>query len=124
MIKNNTRETILCKTYEKAGNTLQKARGLMFRESLPSEHGMLFEFSHPRPVSIWMFAMRFPIDIVFLDNERNVIHLVRKARPLSLSWRTWRLYSPPSPASFVLEVPAGRIHKTRTRLGDNLSLGT
>lgn len=114
MITNKTRDTVLCETHEVAESHWQKTRGLMFRDSLPHNHGMLFTFFRPSPAGIWMFGMRFPIDILFIDSGKKVLRVIENAKPLGLSWRTWKLYIPPSPASYVLELPAGGARKTST----------
>ena len=119
-IVNTTQGTILCATCEMADNPIKKTKGLMFRESLPEGHGMLFSFSRSTSAGMWMFGMRFAIDMIFLDSEKRVIHLVENVRPLGFSWRTWRIYSSPVPASFVLELPSGAIAKTTTKAGDSL----
>src|SRR6266849_2707331 len=49
--------------------------GLMFRPSLPLDHGMLFLFDQPDFHGIWMKNCKFPIDILWLDEERKVVHL-------------------------------------------------
>ncbi len=120
MIRNITRGTVLCDTHEVAGTAWQKTTGLMFRKELPEGRGLLMTFSGDSSPGIWMLCMRFPIDIVFLDSGRRVIRVVENARPLGLSWRTWRIFFPPGPAKFVLELPAGRAGKSKTRTGDKL----
>ena len=122
MITNKTQGTTLCRTCELADSPLRKARGLMFRGSLPNGHGMLFHFPRGTRSAMWMFCMRFPIDMIFLDSKKRVIHIVENAPPLGLSWRTWRLYSPPSPATYILEIPSGKSRKTNTKVGDQLEL--
>ena len=120
MITNKTRGTVLCKTYELAQSPWQKTRGLMFRDTLPENHGMLFKFTRTTSAGMWMFGMRFPIDILFLDSSKRVLRVIENARPLGLSWRTWRLYSSPYPASYALEIPSGKVGKTNTRVRDTL----
>lgn len=120
MITNKTRKTVLCDTYEKADSMWKKAKGLSWRENLPSNKGMLFTFKRTIKPSMWMFGMRFPIDILFLDHDKKVKCVVENARPLGLSWRTWRVYSPECPSRYVLELNAGRIKQTKTSVGDHL----
>ena len=50
-----------------------RAMGLMFRPSLPSDRGMLFVFDQPDFHGIWMKNCKFPIDIVWLDERRRVV---------------------------------------------------
>jgi uncharacterized membrane protein (UPF0127 family) len=122
MITNKTKGTVLCKTHEVANTPWQKTRGLMFRKALPDGHGLLMVFDPPSRPGIWMLGMRFPIDIAFLDSSKRVMGVVENARPLGLSWRTWRVFYPPGPVRFVLELPAGKVRETRTATGDGLGV--
>ncbi|HEV7501935.1 MAG TPA: DUF192 domain-containing protein, partial [Vicinamibacteria bacterium] len=49
-----------------------RAMGLMFRPSLPLDHGMLFLFEQPDFHSIWMANCKFPIDILWLDEHHKI----------------------------------------------------
>jgi uncharacterized membrane protein (UPF0127 family) len=120
MIKNITRGTVLCRTCEAADSSWKRAIGLMFRKSMPRGHGLLMTFERPSRPGIWMFGMRFPIDIVFIGPDRRVVHTVQGARPLGFGWRTWRIYMPPRDCTHVLELPAGTVRETGTRQGDVL----
>ncbi len=92
-----------------ADTTFSRAMGLMFR----SEESLLLDFGRDSRQGIWMLFMRFPIDIVFISARGRVVHVVEDAPPVSLNPSTWRIYYPPRPVRFVLEVPAG----TAGRLG-------
>jgi uncharacterized membrane protein (UPF0127 family) len=118
MISNKTQGTMLCETYELAESPWSKTRGLMFRKDLPRGHGLLMTFPEGSNPGIWMLGMRFPLDLVFLDSEKMVVKVVENARPVGLSWSTWRIYK--APASFVLEIPAGKIKESKTLVGDRL----
>ncbi|WP_120635532.1 DUF192 domain-containing protein [Ruegeria sp. EL01] len=63
----------------------ERARGLMFRESLPSRSGMLFVFSPPQPVAFWMKNTLIPLDIIFLDKTGTVVHVHEGAIPGDLT---------------------------------------
>jgi uncharacterized membrane protein (UPF0127 family) len=64
---------------------------------------------------IHTFAMRFPIDAVYLDRERIVIHIEESLKP-------WRLAAVRVQAASVLEVPAGVVHESLTALGDHVDI--
>ena len=72
--------------------------GLMFRPSLPEDRGMLFVFGELDFHGIWMKNCRFPIDIVWLDEERRVVHVGRRCPPAgrTLAPRTRRCAAPPT----------------------------
>jgi uncharacterized membrane protein (UPF0127 family) len=120
MIVNRTRNTPLATEAEVADSARKKARGLMFRDSLPENHGLLMVFPNEGNHRIWMLGMRFPLDLIFLDSDRRVIGLYESVKPMGLDPRTWRTYGPSSPASYVIELNAGMIKGTGTTMGDLL----
>lgn len=120
MIRNRDKGTVLCESYELAESAWQKTKGLMFRKEMPENHGMLMTFSGKGKPGIWMMGMKFPIDIVFMDSRKEVIRVVENAQPMGFSWRSWRIFSPPVSASYVLELPAGTAGKSKTLVGDTL----
>lgn len=63
--------------------------------------------------SVHTFWMRFPIDVVFLDKGRRVIHLVEHLKPFRISKHV-------SKAASVLELPVSMIHRSGTELGDQI----
>ena len=64
---------------------------------------------------IHTFAMRFPIDAVYLDRDRIVIHIEEDLKP-------WRLAAVRVQAASVLEVPTGTIRESLTELGDQVDI--
>lgn len=78
-------------------------RGLSGRENLLSDHGMLFVFSSPGRHGFWMKEMKFPIDIIWLDENKKIIHIERRVQPETYP----AVFYPDAPALFVLEVEAG-----------------
>lgn len=59
-------------TVEIADDAAERAQGLMFRESMPRDHGMYFVYPTGRPVAFWMKNTPLPLDIIYI-NERGVI---------------------------------------------------
>jgi len=62
----------------------ERAKGLMFRETMGRYNGMLFIYDSPASVSFWMKNTLIPLDMVFLDKQGIVTHLHENAIPLSL----------------------------------------
>lgn len=98
---------------ETADTDEERALGLGYRDTLCATCGMLFRFPEPGQYPFWMKGMRFPLDIIWLDGNR-VVFIVRAASPGSLE-----LFSPPEPASAVLELNAGSAKNIKR--GDTLS---
>jgi uncharacterized membrane protein (UPF0127 family) len=83
-----------------------RAMGLMFRPSLPGDRVLLFVFDFVDFHGIWMKNCRFPIDIVWLDEEHQVVHLVEAAPPCRKE--PCPVYQPMRKAAFVVEMNAGQ----------------
>ncbi|GAA6158103.1 DUF192 domain-containing protein [Ruegeria sp. HU-ET01832] len=70
---------------ELAVSPQERARGLMFRESLPQRAGMMFIFDPPQPVAFWMKNTLIPLDMIFLDRSGSVVHVHSNAIPGDLT---------------------------------------
>jgi uncharacterized membrane protein (UPF0127 family) len=58
-------------------------KGLMFRRSMPADHGMLFDFKKSQPVMMWMRNTYIPLDMVFIASSGTVVSIAANAQPLS-----------------------------------------
>ena len=86
----------------------RRLKGLLGRRALSQDEGLLLE-----PAStVHTWFMRFPIDVVFLDGDRRVLHVVESLGP-------WRLASRRGTKS-VLQPPAGAIARSDLQVGDVL----
>jgi uncharacterized membrane protein (UPF0127 family) len=90
-------------------NDEDRAMGLMFRPSLPFDRGMLFRFETADFHGIWMKNCRFPIDILWLDEARRVVHLAEKVPPCKAE--PCPVYQPLRRASWVVELNAGQARR-------------
>jgi uncharacterized protein len=89
----------------------------MFRDSLPSNQGMLFTFGSDGYPGIWMMNMSFPIDIIWIDSQHRVADIVEDAQPCGIICST---YNPSAESRYVLEVNAGFAKKNRVSIGDEV----
>jgi hypothetical protein len=103
-------------TVEMARTVEEQVRGLSGRPGLKPGHGMLFVYDGPRPISIWMKDMRFPLDIIWIHAGR-IVAIEKHAPPLT-SAGPERVYT--AAADLVLEVPAGFTDRQRIRVGDSV----
>lgn len=69
---------------ELATTPAQHQRGLMFREHLPENHGMLFVYNPPRPIKMWMKNTYIPLDMLFIAPTQEIVHIHEMAEPHSL----------------------------------------
>lgn len=92
-----------------------RARGLMFRQELASNAGMLFDFQEERQVAFWMRNTFIPLDMIFIAADGTVKTVHVNARPQDPT-------SIPSNAlvRFVLEIPGGRSVEIGLAEGDRL----
>ena len=102
-------------TVEVADDDKERARGLMFREELAPDAGMLFDFFDERPVAFWMQNTLIPLDMIFIKDDGTIARVHAEAVPMD---RT----SVPSgePVRFVLEIPGGRAAELGIEAGDTL----
>ena len=94
---------------EIAESNEERAQGLSGRAALPSGQGLLFIFDLPGSYGFWMKDMQFPIDIVWINENWEVIGLERRVTPETYP----TTFYPPSPVKYVLELNSG----DATRLG-------
>lgn len=96
-----------------------RAMGLMFRPSLPKDHGMLFVFGTSDFHGIWMKNCKFPIDILWLDEERRVVHVTEAVPPCKAE--PCPVYEPLRRASFVVELNAHQARREQVAVGATVS---
>jgi uncharacterized membrane protein (UPF0127 family) len=88
-----------------ADTTEERAQGLSSRDKLTAKEGMLFVFTAPDLYCFWMKDMNFPIDIIWLDENKKVVSLKENATPESYP----ESFCPDTRAKYVLEVNVGKI---------------
>jgi len=96
-------------TAELAVTDYERQRGLMYRKSIEEDQGMLFVFAGESFHSFWMKNMNFSIDILWLDEEKRIVHIEERVPPCS-SWDC-PSYAPDLPAQYVLELQAGMVER-------------
>jgi uncharacterized membrane protein (UPF0127 family) len=89
-------------TAELARSKDELATGLMNREKLEADAGMLFVFPKSAVWPFWMKDTRIPLDMIFMDENGRVLGVVERATPMSLEHRTVE-----APSRYVLEVNGG-----------------
>ena len=97
-----------------------RARGLMFRDALAEDEGMLFVFETPQRYAFWMKNVRMPLDILWLDGRGRVVWLVESAPPCEAD--PCPTYVPGAKASSVLETAGGFARRHRVAVGDTVSI--
>lgn len=72
--------------------------------SLSKKRNMLFVMDYEAKWSLWMFMVRYPLKMIFIDKDKTVID-VKEGKPLSLDIRIWKTYAPRKPCKYILETP-------------------
>ena len=100
---------------EIADDEAERNRGLMYRDPLPDDRGMLFHFQTPEYASFWMRNTPSPLDIIFIGVDGRILNVADHTTPYS---------DAPVPASGltrgVLEIRAGRAEQLGIRPGDRV----
>jgi uncharacterized membrane protein (UPF0127 family) len=86
---------------ETAKNPTELAKGLMYRQELAQDSGMLFKFQSPMPISMWGKNTFIPLDVAFVDRN-NVITEIRSIAPMST-----RLITSQCVCAYAIEANAG-----------------
>ncbi len=98
---------------EVADTLEEQARGLMYRENLPADQGMLFEFEEPKIATIWMKNTPITLDILFVRSNGKILKIEHFAKPYSL-----RSASSEAVVAAVVELNGGRARELGIMPGD------
>lgn len=101
---------------EVARTESEQARGLMFRESLAPDAGMIFPMDPPRPASFWMKNTIIPLDMIFVRPDGTIARIAADTVPYSLD-----PVDSGEPVSAVLEIAGGRAAELGIAEGDKVS---
>ncbi len=102
-------------TVEVARTDEELTRGLMYRERLAPDAGMLFVFDASEDHTFWMKNTLIPLDMIFVDEGGRIVGVVERATPQTLSPR-----SVGAPSRYVLEVNGGWAAAHGVRAGDRV----
>lgn len=105
-------------TVEVADSGKEREKGLMDREKLESNHGMLFLFSDEAPRMFWMKNTKISLDLIFFSAKREVVSFVEGMAPCVTPQCI--SYSSGAPAMYALEVTAGFIKEKAVKIGDKV----
>ncbi len=96
--------------------------GLMYREKMGSNEGMLFVFDTEDYYSFWMRNMKFPVDMIWIDINKRVIHIEEDV-PVCVG-EACEFYHPSKPAKYMLEINAGIASQGRIKIGDRITVSS
>ncbi|BAV94875.1 hypothetical protein JBKA6_0862 [Ichthyobacterium seriolicida] len=101
---------------EIANTDIERAQGLMYRSEMLENRGMLFIFEVDQVHSFWMKNTRIPLDILYINKDKEVINIVENARPKN----TKNIPSSDGPCLYVLEINGGLSSKWNIKKGTKI----
>ena len=121
---NNTQQTPVCIKdncfrVELAITPAERARGLMFREHLAENTGMLFIFENKGRHAFWMKNTLIPLDIIWIDENKEVVFIAANAQPCKEGF--CKSITPAGNAKYVLELNANTTDNIGLSIGDNVT---
>ncbi len=100
---------------ELATTPAQMEQGLMFRQSLAPDAGMLFDYQAPSMAMMWMKNTLIPLDMLFVDTQGRIVNIHERAVPGSLA-----TISAAAPVRAVIELNGGTASRLGIRSGDRV----
>lgn len=101
---------------QKATTEAQKAKGLMYRSSLPESEGMLFLYDHEEELGFYMANCYISLDMIFLNRDKVVVGVIKRAKPMDPT-----VLSIGKPSQYVLEVNGGFTDRHGVELGTRIT---
>jgi uncharacterized membrane protein (UPF0127 family) len=102
---------------ELARTDSEKAKGLMNRQSLGSNSGMLFIYDTEEERAFWMKDTFIPLDIIFMDKDKKIVSISSNTKPN----QTEELYYSNGKSMYVLELNAGRAEELEIKPGNKIT---
>jgi len=113
MITNITKNKIICTNKKILKTSISKAIGLMFSRKI-NDIGYVFIFSKPLIIDLHMFFVFFPIDVIFLDEDKFVIEMKENFFPFTV-------YLSKKKAKYFIEFPNHTIKTKKISINDKIS---
>jgi len=107
---------------EIAADDASRERGLMFRDALEPDHGMLFLFDRAMSQTFWMKNTHIPLDILYFDDKYKLVSMQQRVPPCHSTGNDCPVYPSTGPAQYVLELNAGVADKLGVKTGDELKV--
>lgn len=109
---------------EIADTSKKRAEGLMYRDHLARDRGMLFTFEQAQAWTFWMKNTRIPLDIIWLNEKKQIIHIARNVPICTRTDDSCPQYQPNDPAVYVLELGGGEAERLKLEKGTKLQFKT
>ncbi|MEQ1884663.1 MAG: DUF192 domain-containing protein [Bryobacteraceae bacterium] len=107
-------------TVEIMRQSIEIMKGMMFRDSLAQDRGMLFVHPTEDNYAYWMFQTRIPLDIVWMDRDHRIVEISADTPPCTTEAAQCPKYGGTQKSAYVLEINAGQAAKNGLKVGDVL----
>ena len=98
----------------------ERALGLMYRQKISEDQGMLFIFDQPLKVNFWMKNVQFSIDMIFIDETNTIVHIEKNVPPCHKD--PCPTYSSISEVKYVVEVVSGFCDKFNVKTNQTIEV--
>jgi uncharacterized membrane protein (UPF0127 family) len=105
---------------EVEANSVDMARGMMFRDSLAPDRGMLFVHERPGQYAYWMYQVKIPLDIIWMDDDHRIVELSAETPPCKTRASECPSYGGHATSRYVLELAGGMAKKYGLNTGDRI----
>ncbi|MFC7078948.1 DUF192 domain-containing protein [Halorussus caseinilyticus] len=105
---------------EVANEREERRTGLMHRESLANDTGMVFVYESAQPVSFWMKNTLIPLDMIFVGPDRTVLNVQHASPQPNATSGELKTYPSDGEAKYVVELPRGFANRTGVGSGTKL----
>lgn len=103
----------------------ERGRGLAKFDSIKDNEGMLFIFDVSGKYSFYMKDMKFNIDIIFLNENKEIVNIFKNVKFTNYqNPREYEIYKPDYPSKYVIELKEGQIQKLDIKVGDKIDFQT
>lgn len=105
---------------ELADTPQKRATGLMYREHLDADRGMLFTFTQAQAWVFWMKNTKIPLDLIWMNEKKQIIHMEQNVPICTRTDDSCPQYRPNEDALYVLELAGGRAENLKLQRGSKL----
>jgi len=106
---------------EAALSTEEQAQGLMYRDSMPENHGMLFVYAKPQYMRFWMMNTKIPLSIAFIRDDGTISN-IEEMKPYTGPLEPVERYVSKQACIYALEMNQGWFAKHGVRAGDSIEI--
>jgi len=109
---------------EIADSKSERKKGLMFRENLPIDEGMVFVFADEAERGFWMKNTLIPLDMIFVDSKGRIVNIEEAVPEPNTSDENLKTYRSDEPAKYVIETNSSFTERKNVEEGDRVEVPT